>query len=231
MLPGHHGGDVLMHHKKWRKKIVLVKTTKPYSVQSLPDLPEIITIPGIFRTKTHLYIFGGWRFSKYIYIPYKSKVMIRLCLQSNQWETCPPMLYCAVTPATVMQEKYLYVFGSAVGYSKKAQRYHLESEEWSCIKDLPHSMHRYTARAVVFEGRITIATRKHMMQYDQAKDEWIVNTFKDLQSRPLLTVLEGQLCASVGRGGIFEKKVYDEQENEWVDNDVEDPVCEEQRIN
>ena len=55
--------------------------------------------------------------------------------------------------------------------------------------------------------------------------------FKDLQSRPLLTVLEGQLCASVGRGGMFEKKVYDEQENEWVDNDVEDPVCEEQRIN
>ena len=43
-------------NKKYRKKIALVKTTEPYSVESLPDMPETIYRPGVIRQR-HTYTF------------------------------------------------------------------------------------------------------------------------------------------------------------------------------
>ena len=206
--------------KKYKNKTVMVKTTKPYSVQSLPDMPAAIRCPGVIMTETHFYVMGGWQYSKYIYFPYKSVVMSRFCLKSNQWESCPPMLKSAIAPIAFLHDTYLYVIGG--NSFSRAQRYHLKSEEWSLMKDLPHYVDHFNATPEVFKGRITIATREHMMQYDQDTDEWTVKTFKDLKKTPVLTVLDGQLCASVpisGGRGKFAQKVYDQEENAWLDNE------------
>ena len=208
--------------KKHGRKIVLVTTKKPYTVRHLPDMPRAVDRPGIMRTENHVYIIEGYSIDKDT--TKISSNVNRLCLQSNEWEACPEMRSLVVDPITFIHKGYIYVIGSTYPgrYPKKGQRFNLETSEWSNIKDLPHGVYHCSASANVFKGRITIATRKRLMQYDEDADEWTVKTFKDLKRRPLLLILEGKLCACVRIAWwsrMFAKKVYDEEENVWLDNE------------
>ena len=208
--------------KEHGRKMVMVKAPKPYSVQSLPDMPTAVELAGIVKTENHIYVIGGYSIDKDT--TQKFSNVNRLCLQSNQWEECPEIQPNVVDPMTVVGHGYIYVIGSTwFGmYSRKVQRFNIETSEWSTIKKLPHVARQCNASAKFFKGRLTIATTKKLMQYDQDTDEWIVKTFKDLKRRPLLSVREGQLCASVPLplwSKKFTKKVYDEEENIWLDNE------------
>ena len=66
--------------------MMLVSLSEPCYVKTLSDLPERIHAAGVVNTGTHIYVMGGVR-----YVDGKrgrSKKVDRLCLMSNEWETC-----------------------------------------------------------------------------------------------------------------------------------------------
>ena len=207
-------------NKKYRRKIALVKTTEPYSVESLPDVPETIYRPGVIRTQTHIYILGGYRYSRFNYRP--SRKVYRLCLQTNQWETCPSMPSAVVNQISFEYKNQLYIIGSQLesligpDVSKKAYRYNIETSKWSPLKDLPYGVNKSTGSVTFYFGMIIVVTRKQAMQYDSANDEWEVRTFKDLKKRPTAMTIDGKLCAFVGSAGVYAPMVYDQEKNVWL---------------
>ena len=206
--------------KTRRRKIALLETAKPYSIQYLPDVPETIVSPGVIRADTHIYLIGGYRYTKYT--ARQSSTVHRLCLETKQWETCPSVPSAVTKPISFQHQQYIYIFGSQFGSlmllnaSKKSYRFCIETSKWSSLKDLPSGVNSDTGTAKFFKGRIIIATRKRIMQYDLATDEWTVEVIKDLKKRPLLVIIEGKLCAFVRNDEVFARMVYDEQQNVWL---------------
>ena len=80
---------------KHERKIVMVTTSKQDAVQSLADMPEAVSCPGIIRNENHIDIIGG-----YLLDTRKCSNVNRLCLQSNQWQECPAIRPNVVDPIT-----------------------------------------------------------------------------------------------------------------------------------
>ena len=121
---------------EYGRNMMLISLSEPYYVKTLPDLPERIHAAGVVNTGTHIYIMGGLRYVDGT--EYVSKTVDRLCLMSNDWETCPPLLEAVVQPVTLLHNQYLFVMEiNWSAKSTKVQRYNVESSEWTFIKDLP----------------------------------------------------------------------------------------------
>ena len=122
---------------EYGRNMVLVNLSEPCYSKTLLDLPERIHAAGVGNTGTHIYVMGGLRYVDGT--SRRSKAVDRLCLMSNEWETCPPLLEAVVQPVTLLNNQYLFVMGSYLeqGNSTKVQRYNIETSEWTFIKDLP----------------------------------------------------------------------------------------------
>ena len=83
---------------KHERKIDMVTTSKQDAVQSLPDMPEAVSCPGIIRNENHIYINGG-----NLLDTRKFSNVNRLCLQSNQWEECPEIRSNVVDSITCIE--------------------------------------------------------------------------------------------------------------------------------
>ena len=209
---------------EYGRKMVLATFHEPYSLTDLPDLPERVHLPGIFRTGKHIYIVGGWRVDAKGDLGISTRVD-RLCLQTNEWESCAPLKRGVTRPETVMHKQFLYVIGSQLedGLSKYVQRYDMETMEWSKIKELPYGVSCKTAKAIVCNEIITVVTRNRVMRYQPRTDKWTMKKFNEMQYVPVLWDHEGQLCANIRRftsgKNIYDQMVYDEEENEWFEKE------------
>ena len=210
--------------KPWcGRNMMLVSLSEPCYVKTLPDLPESIHAAGAVNTGTHIYIMGGIRFINGT--TYRSKSVDRLCLTSNEWESCPPLLESLSCPVTLLHNQYLFVMGSYLGesesYSHKVQRYNIETSEWTFLKDLPFGVHNLSEAAVIYKSRLTVVSRKHLMSYEQESDTWLVKKYEDLGNVPTALIMDGVLCTCIKRNGICYLISYDDEDNVWkvkIDN-------------
>ena len=128
---------VSAHESKpeYGRNMMLVSLSEPCYSKTLPDLPERTHGAGVVNTGTHIYVMGGLRYVDITYHRYVD----RLCLMSNKWESCPPLLEDVVKPVTLLHNQYLFVMGSYLKQrcSTKVQRYNIETSECTFIKDLP----------------------------------------------------------------------------------------------
>ena len=205
------------------RNMMLVSLSEPCYSKTLPDLPERIHGAGVVNTGTHIYVLGGLRNTDGT--RYRSKTVDRLCLMSNEWETCPPLLEDVIQPVTLLNNQYLFVMGSYMGekesYSKKVQRYNIETSEWTLIKDLPFSVFNLRAAAVVYKNRLTVVSSKHLMSYEQESDIWSVKEYKDLEWVPTALIVDEELCTCVYKNKKYSLMSYDEEDNVWnvkIDN-------------
>ena len=204
------------------RNIMLVSLSEPCYVKTLPDLPECIHGAGVVNTGTHIFIMGGLR-----YVDgreYRSKTVDRLCLMSNEWESCPPMLGDVVQPVTLLHNQYLFVMGSYLNEgnnSHKLQRYNIETSECTFIKDLPFGMFNLTAAAVVYKNRLTVVSRERLMSYEQESDTWSVKEYEDLGDVTTALKVDEELCTCIYRNGRYSLMSYDDEDNVWnvkIDN-------------
>ena len=209
---------------EYGRKMVLATFFEPCSLTDLPDLPERVHLPGIFWTEKHIYVVGGRRVDAHGDLGISIR-MDRLCLQTNEWESCAPLKRGVSRPVTVTHQQFLYVIGSQSedGTSKYVQRYDMETMEWSKIKKLPYGVSRKTAKAIVCNERITVVTRDRVMRYQPRTDKWTMKKFNKVEYVPVISEQEGQLCAAIQRPtsgkNIYDQMVYDEEENEWCANE------------
>ena len=154
------------------RKVALVTQKKPYSLTSLPDLPERVHFAVVFHTGKHVYVVGGLRYNDQG-AQYISNKVDRLCLQTKEWDSCPSLLEKVLSTLKLVHQGKLYVLGS-----KKMQRYNIEKSEWCMLSDIPHSVNLGHCRPRVFQGKIIVVTKKHLMRYDLTSDKWQVDTFK-----------------------------------------------------
>ena len=140
---------------EYGRDTALVSLSEQCYSKTLPDLPERIHAAGVVNTGTHIYVMGGLRYVDGT--EHMAKTVDRLCLMSNEWETCPPLLKDVVQPVTLLHNQYLFVMGSYLeqGNSTKVQRYNIETSEWTFIKDLSYSVTNLSAAAVVYKNRST----------------------------------------------------------------------------
>ena len=207
-----HGGNMM-----------LVSLYEPYYSKTLPDLPERIHAAGVVNTGTHIYVMGGGRFVNDR--GYISETVDRLCLMSNEWETCPPLLEAVIQPVTLLHNQYLFVVGSYLGkkdcYSHKVQRYNIEASEWTFIKDLPFGVSNVRAAAVVYKNRLTVVSSEHLMSYEQESDTWSVKEYEDLGLLSTALIVDGEVCTCIDRNGKYSLMRYDDEDNVWnvnIDN-------------
>ena len=73
------------------RKIALVTERKPYSLTSLPDLPERVNSAVVFHTGKHVYVVGGLRYND-LGVQYVSNKVDRLCIKTKEWDSCAPLL-------------------------------------------------------------------------------------------------------------------------------------------
>ena len=203
------------------RNIMLVSLSKPCFSKTLPDLPERTHGAGVVNTGTHIYIMGGLRYVDGT--RRRSKTVDRLCLMSNKWETCPPLLEDVVQPVTLLHNQYLFVMGSYLQQenSTKVQRYNIETSEWIFIKDLPFGVTNRRASAVIYKNRLTVVSSEHLMSYEQESDTWSVKEYGDLGWVPPALIVDGELCTSIYRDGKYFLMSYDEEDNVWnvkIDN-------------
>ena len=205
------------------KNMALVSLSEPCYVKTLPDLPERIHCAGVVNTGTHIYVMGGWRYVDGT--RHRSKKVDRLCLMSNEWETCPPLLEAVAQPVTLLHNQYLFVMGSYMGekesYSHKVQRYNIETSECTLIKDLPFGVFNLCAAAVVYKNRLTVVSSEHLMSYEQESDIWSVKEYEKLGRRvSTALIVSGELCTCIYRNVKYSLMIY-EEDNMWnvkIDN-------------
>ena len=208
---------------QYGKNILLVSLAEPCHNEALPDLPECAHGAGVANTGTHIYILGGLRYKDGT--RYRSKKVHRLCLMSNKWETCPPLLEDVVQPVTLLHNQYLFVMGSYLGkqdcYSHQAHRYNIETSEWTLVKDLPFGVTNLDAAAVVYKNRLTVVSSEHLMSYEQESDTWLVKEYEKLESVPTALVVDGELSTCIEKDEKYSLMSYDEEDNVWnvkIDN-------------
>ena len=208
--------------REYARKMMLVSLSEPCYVKTLPTLPERTHCPGVVNTGTHIYVMGGLRYEDGT--RYRSKTVDRLCLMSNEWENCPPLLEAVVQPVILLHNQYLFVMGSSLDQennSHKVQRYNLETSEWTFLKDLPFSVFNLRAAAVVYKNRLTVVSSKHLMSYEQESDIWSVKEYKDLEWVPTALIVDEELCTCVYKNKKYSLMSYDEEDNLWnvkIDN-------------
>ena len=198
---------------KHGRNMMLVNLSEPCYVKTLPDLPEPIHAAGVVNTETHIYVMGGLGYVDGT--RRRSKTVDRLCLMSNEWETCPPLLEVVVQPVTLLHNQYLFVMRS------KVQRYNIETSEWTFIKDLPFSVFNFTAAAVVYKNRLTIVSREHLMSYEQESDTWSVKEYEDMGWVSTALIVDRELCTCIHSNQKYSLMSYDEEDNVWnvkIDN-------------
>ena len=210
------------HKSEYGRNMMLVSLSEPCYSKTLPDLPERIHAAGVVNTGTHIYVMGGLR-----YVDgreHSSKTVDRLCLMSNEWKTCPPLLGDVVQPVTLLNNQYLFVMGSYLNEennSHKVQRYNIETSEWTFIKDLPFGVFNLRAAAVVYKNRLTVVSSEHLMSYEQESDTWSVKEYEDLGLLSTALIVDGELCTCIYRNGRYSLMSYDEEDNVWnikIDN-------------
>ena len=203
---------------QYGRNMVLVSLSEPCYAKTLPDLSERIHCAGVVNTGTHIYVMGGLRFVDGK--RHRSKTVDRLCLMSNEWETCPPLLEDVVQPVTLLNNQYLFVMGSYLGdngrYSHKVQRYNIETSEWTFIKDLPFGVTNVVASAVVYKNRLTVVSSEHLISYEQESDTWSVKEYEELDGTPTALIVDGELCTCINTYGIYSLMSYD-KDNVWKD--------------
>ena len=208
---------------EYGKNMMLVSLSEPCYVKTLPDLPELVYAAGVVNTGTHIYAMGGWR--DVDGTCRDGKTVDRLCLMSNEWESCHPLLEDVLLPVTLMHNQYLFVMGSYLGeenYSHKVQRYNIETSEWTFMKELPIGVLSLSASAVVFKNRLTVVSREHLMSYEQESDTWSVKEYEDLGDVSTAFIVHGELCTCINRNGKYSMMSYDEEGNAW--NDKKDNI-------
>ena len=206
---------------EYTRNMMLVSLSEPCYVKTLPDLPERIHAAGVVNTGTHIFIMGGLR-----YVDgreHSSKTVDRLCLMSNEWETCPPLLEDVVQPVTLLHNQYRFVMGSYLQQenSTKVQRYSIETSEWTFIKDLPFGVDNLSEAAVIYKNRLTVVSSEHLMSYQQESDTWSVKEYEDLGDVPTALIVDGELCTCFIRSEEYSLIRYDEEDNVWnvkIDN-------------
>ena len=206
---------------QYGKNMVLVSLSEQCSVKTLPDLPELIHAAGVVNTGTHIYVMGGLRYEDGT--RYRSKKVHRLCLISDEWETCPPLLEDVVQPVTLLHNESLFVMGSYLkqGGSVKVQRFNIESSAWTLIKDLPFGLYNLIAAAVVYKNRLTVVSSEHLMTYEQESDTWSVKTYQKLGWVKTALIMDGELCTCIKEDEKYYLMSYDEEDNVWnvkIDN-------------
>ena len=203
------------------RKVALVTTHKPYTCTELPDLPECVHLAGIYCTESHVYVVGGGRKSKKKMCKLQS--VYRLCLQTNTWDTCPPLLEAVVLPILLLHQGYLYSLGSDSrhGDMRKVQRYNIATSEWSYIKDLPFVFYTDFSlrRAVVYQDKITVVASDRLTIYQPETNQWTEEKFKYQVSWISPLVIEDKLCATIGDPGNRQRVVYDSDERKWIDHE------------
>ena len=229
------GSTLLFVSSSYRKQeygrnMMLVNLSEPCYSKSLPALPERIHGAGLVNTGTHIYVMGGLRYVDGT--DHMSKTVDRLCLISNEWETCPPLLDAVLQPVTLLHNQHLFVMGSYFKQddSIKLQRYNIETSEWTFIKDLPIGVHNLSAAAVVYKNRLTVVSNEHLMSYEQESDTWSVKEYEDMGKVPAALIVDRELCTCVHRNGKHSLVSYDEEDNVWnvkIDNipDMLDARC------
>ena len=208
---------------EYGRNMMLVSLSERYESKILPDLPERIHGAGVVNTGTHIYVMGGLRYVDITY--HRSKTVDRLCLMSNEWETCPPLLEDVVQPVTLLHNQHLFVMGSFMGEkessSKRVQRYNIETSEWTLIKDLPLGVTNQRASAVGYKNRLTVVSSEHLMSYEQESDTWSVKEYEDLRWVPTALIVDGELCTCIDKHGKCSLMSYDDEDNVWnvkIDN-------------
>ena len=201
---------------QYGRNMVLVSLSEPCYAKTLPDLSERIHCAGVVNTGTHIYVMGGLRYVDGT--EHSSKTVDRLCLMSNEWETCPPLLEDVVQPVTLLHNQYLFVIGCYLqqGDSTKVQIYNIETSEWTFIKDLPFGVSNLRAAAVVYKNRLTVVSSKYLMSYEQESDTWSVTKYEELDwGVPTALIVDGEFCTCVYRNGDYSLMSYDEEDNVW----------------
>ena len=220
-----HGSTILFvsgHPDKpdYGRNMMLVSLSEPCCSKTLVDLPERIHNAGLVNTGSHVYVIGGARYLDGTV--YRSNAVDRLCLMSNVWETCPPLLEAVVQPVTLLHNQHLFVMGInwAAGHTK-VQRYNIETSEWAFIKDLPFGVTNLTAAAVVYKNRLTVVSSERLMSYEQESDTWSVKIYEYLGLLSTALIVDGELCTCINRNGKYCLMSYDEEDNVWnvkIDN-------------
>ena len=202
---------------EYGKSMMLVSVSESCHSKTLPDLPERTHGAGVVNTGTHIYVMGGLGYVDGT--QYRSKTVDRLCLMSNEWKTCPPLLETVLQPVTLLHNQYLFVMGSYLGkkdcYSHKVQRYNIETSERTFIKDLPFGVSNFTATAVVYKNRLTVVSSEHLMSYEQEFDTWSVKEYEDMGWVSTALIVDGELCTCTSRNGKYSLMNYDEEDNVW----------------
>ena len=194
---------------EYGRNIMLVSLSEPCYNKALPDLPERIHAAGVVNTGTHIYVIGGLRYVDGTW--YRSTKVDRLCLMSNEWETCPPLLEDVVQPIIVLQNQHLFVIGSYLGEeqcSHNVQRYDIEASEWTFMTDLPFGVFNLNAAAVVYKNRLTVVSRKHLMSYEQEYDTWSVKEYEEFEDVITAFIVDGQLCTCIYGNGNYSMVSY-----------------------
>ena len=206
---------------EYTRNMKLVSLSEPCYVKTLPDLPERIHAAGVVNTGTHIYVMGGLRYVDGT--RHRSKKVNRLCLMSNEWETCPRLLENVSFPVTFLHKQYLFVIGSYLKQenSTKVQRYNIETSKWTFIKDLPFGVHHICAAAVVYKNRLTVVSSERLMSYEQEFDTWSVKEYEQLGSILTALIVDEELCTCFIQNDKYSLMSYDEENNVWnvkIDN-------------
>ena len=205
---------------EYGRKIALVTESKPYSLTSLPDLPERVHFAVVFHTGKHVYVVGGLRYNDQG-AQYRSNKVDRLCLQTKEWDSCPTLLKKVYGSLKLVHQGKLYVLGCYLGRlrgSKKMQRYDIEKSEWCMLSDIPHGVHSGCSGPRVLHGKIVVVTKKNLMRYDLTSDTWQVDTFKK-QPKKLGCLLFQEEHLAMVDVKTGEREVYDEKERKWYDHE------------
>ena len=188
---------------------------KPMRFDSLPDLPEAVYEPGVVSTDFHIYVIGGWR-----YLDGKlciSRTVNCLCLKKMSWKTCDPLLQAVAKPVTLLHDGQILILGSNSDgeETKSCQTYSIKTSQWTTGKQLPFSVDKNDAQAIVFKEKLRLVSLEFIVTYEPTSDEWVLNKFESLESPIGVITMNGKLCAMTGKMGLYVKKVYDEENNQW----------------
>ena len=211
-----------MDEADYGSNMMLVNLSERCYSKTLPELPEPIHAAGVVNTGTHIYVMGGKRYVDGT--QHSSKKVDRLCLMSNEWETCLPLLKAVCFPVTLLHNQYLFVMGSYLdgeNNSHKVQRYNIESSEWTFIKNFPFGVHNLCAAAVVYMNRLIVVSSEHLMSYEQESDTWSVKEYEDMGWVSTALIVDRELCTYIYSNQKYSLMSYDEEDNVWnvkIDN-------------
>ena len=191
----------------------------PMKLESLPDLPEAVYEPKVVSSDYHIFVFGGWRLQDGELR--KSRTVNCLCLKKMLWKTCDPLLRAVIQPVSLLHDGQIHIIGSNSDgeEAKSFQTYNIMTSQWTTGKQLPFPVHCDLAQAIVYKGKLRIVGRSNIITYEQTSDEWILKTFAELESPPMVCIISDQLCSVTGEKTEYIKNVYDEENNQWKNID------------